>query len=104
MTELYMVTKEFQQTDKPEKEPCHNSKGGTAESWLEHFCELINRPTTEGPPDKHPAATNLPIDSNKPSKTDQGSNTAFKTGKATEPDVIPAVLIRLPASLRIIIE
>lgn len=90
---LQQVPADRQANEGQKREPCHNSRG-KVESWEEHFCELFNRPTTETPPDIHLAATDLPIDSNKQSKTDQGSNAAFKNGKVTVPDEIPAKTIK----------
>lgn len=83
-----MVTKKlstkFQRTDKPEKDK--NVNPHTIEEifkrWVEHFGELLNRPKPETPPDIQPASTNLPIDCDKPSKTDQESNYRTKEWKS----------------------
>lgn len=39
------------------------------ERWVEHFGELLNRPTPETSPNIQPADTDLPIDCNKSYKT-----------------------------------
>ena len=97
LKELYMITKKlakFQQTDKPVKDKNGKTLTTTEEQlkrWVEHFRELLNRPSPETPPDIQPANTDLPINCDKPTKTEiRRAITKLKNGKATGPDEIPA--------------
>lgn len=60
--------------------------------------ELLNRQPSETHPDIQPAETDLPIDCNKPSKTEiRTTITALKNGKAAGSDEIPAEAIKADA-------
>lgn len=52
-----------QATDGHEREPSQSNRR-KLERWIEHFRELLNRPTPETSPDTQPSDTDLPIDCN----------------------------------------
>ena len=97
MRDLYLVTKKltgkFQQTDKPVMDKNGNPLTTTNEQlkrWAEHFRELLNRPTSDSPPDIPPAETELPISCDKPSKAEiKKATMTLRSEKAAEPDEIP---------------
>lgn len=63
---------QVQRTDKPVKDKNGSPLKATEEQlerWVEHFEELLNRPTPETSPDIQSADTDLPIDCNKSYKT-----------------------------------
>ena len=63
--------------------------------WVEHFRELLNRPTPDSPPGIPPAETELPISCDKPSKTEtKKAIMTLRSGKAAGPDEIPAEAIK----------
>lgn len=91
-----MVTKKlsnkFQHIDNPVNDYNGNPLTKSKEQlkrWVEHFVELLNKPTSETPLYIQPANTD------KPSKTDirRRVNT-LKIRKATEPDKIPTEAIK----------
>jgi hypothetical protein len=62
----------FQQTDEAAKDKANNPLTPTGEQlkrWAEHFRELLNRPSPDTPPDI-PSVTELPINRDKPSKSE----------------------------------
>ena len=99
---LYLVTKKptgkFQQTDKPVMDKNGNPLTTTNEQlkrWVEHFRELLNRPTPDSPPYIPPVETELPISCDKPLKTEiKKAIRTQRSGKATGPDEIPAEAIK----------
>lgn len=60
---LQQVPTDRQATDGHEREPSQSNRR-KLERWLEHFRELLNRPTPETSPDTQPSDTDLPIDCN----------------------------------------
>ena len=98
LRDLYLVTKKlmgkFQQTDKPVMDKNGNPLTTTNEQlkrWVEHFRELLNRPTPDSPPE-----TELPISCDKPSKTEiKKAIMTLRSGKAAGPDEIPADAIKV---------
>ena len=102
MKALYTLTKKlagkFQQSDKPVKDKLGNpitTTEGQRRRWAEHFRELLNQPVPEEPPDIPPAETALPINCDKPSKTEiRKAIKTLKKGKAAGPDGIPAEAIK----------
>lgn len=62
--------------------------------WAEHFSGLLNRPAPEALPDIPPAETELPINWDKPSKTEIKRAIMALNGKAAGPDDIPAEAIK----------
>ena len=77
LRDLYLVTRKlagkFQQIDRPIKDKKGNPLTTVEEQlkrWAEHFKKLLNRPIPEEPPEIPPAKTKLPINCNKPPKTD----------------------------------
>ena len=63
--------------------------------WTEHFSELLNRPTPDSPPDIPPSDTLLPINCEKPSRTEiKRAINKLKNGKSAGPDNIPAEALK----------
>ena len=59
--------------------------------WVEHFTNLLNRPTPEEQPNISQAEVDLPISVEKPSKEEiKRAISTLKNGKAAGPDGIPA--------------
>ena len=102
LRDLYLVTKKltdkFQQTDKPVRDKNENQLTATKEQlkrWAEHFRELLNRPIPDSPPDIPPAATELPISRDKPSKAEiKKAIMTLRIGKGAGPDEIPEEAIK----------
>lgn len=102
LKDLYMTTKKlagkFQQTDKPVRDKNGDPITTTDDQmkrWAEHFKELLNRPTPAAPPDIRPAETELPINTDKPTKEEiKKAIMSLKNGKASGPDEIPAEAIK----------
>ena len=88
----------FQQTDKPVKDKNGNPLTTTKEQlkrWVEHFRELLNRPTPDSPPDIPSAETELPISCDKPSKAEINKTImSLRSGKAAGRDEMPAEAIK----------
>ncbi|VDP78002.1 unnamed protein product [Schistosoma mattheei] len=63
--------------------------------WVEYFEEFLNKPAPMDPPDIEAAHTHLPIDVNPPT-TEEISMAIrqIKSGKAAEPDNIPAEALK----------
>ena len=58
--------------------------------WAEHFQEILNRPPPQVPPDIPPAANQLAVSINPPTKAeDSKAIKSLKSGKAAGPDGIP---------------
>ena len=102
LKDLYLMTKKlagkFQQTEKPVKDKNGNPLLTTEDQmkrWAEHFRELLNRPAPDNLPDILPAAADLPISCDQPSKHEiKRAISSLKNGKAAGPDGIPAEAIK----------
>ena len=58
--------------------------------WVEHFQEILNRPQPQVPPDIPPAANQLEVNTNPPTKVEVSKAIkSLKSGKAAGPDGIP---------------
>ena len=58
--------------------------------WAEHFQEILNRPQPQVPPDIPPAANQLEVNTNPPTKVEVSKAIkSLKSGKAAGPDGIP---------------
>ena len=94
LRDLYLVTKKLtgklQQTDKLVMDKNGNPLTTTKEQLkqrAEHFRELLNRPTSDSPPDIPSAETELPISCDKPSKAEiKKAIMTLRSGKAAGPD------------------
>ena len=63
--------------------------------WVEHFTDLLNRPTPEEQPNISQAEVDLPISVEKPSKEEiKKAIRTLKNGKAAGPDGIPAEALK----------
>ncbi|XP_043922942.1 uncharacterized protein LOC122798228, partial [Protopterus annectens] len=99
---LYDITKQLSgKYSKPER-PVKDKQGKTINSiehqlkrWVEHFEELLNRPSPLNPPIIEPANEDLPINCEKPSKEEiRKAIIQMKNGKAAGPDNIPAEALK----------
>ena len=63
--------------------------------WVEHFTDLLNRPTPKEQPNISQAEVDLPISVEKPSKEEiKRAIRTLKNGKAAGPDGIPAEALK----------
>ena len=63
--------------------------------YVEHFRELLSRPTPDSPTDIPPAESELPISYDKPSKAEiKKEIMTLRSGKAAGPDEIPEEAIK----------
>ena len=93
-----MLTNKFKKSSRPVKDKLGNTLKTTEEQmkrWVEHFKEVLNQPPP--PPDANiqPAAAELPINCNRPSKAEisKAINT-LKNNKSPGPDNIPAEVLK----------
>ena len=102
MKDLYNTTKKlsgkFSKPDRPVKDKDGKTLMGDEQQrnrWKEHFEELLNRPAPTNPPDLTPAADDLPIDCNTPTRQEiRKAIEQIKNGKAAGPDSIPAEALK----------
>lgn len=102
LKELYNITKvlsgKFSKPERPVKSKDGKAIPGDEEQkkrWVEHFEELLNRPTPQNPPVIDPADTDLPIDCSEPTLDEiRKAIKQMKSGKAAGPDSIPAEALK----------
>ena len=106
MKDLYSCAKKLagnhHRIQKPVKDK-HGKPLTTAEDQLkcraEHFGELLNRPAPLDLPNISPSDTVLPLNCNKPSKSEiRATILASKNGKAAGPDGVPAEALKVDMS------
>nr|KAG5710957.1 hypothetical protein BaRGS_013691 [Batillaria attramentaria] len=98
LKQLYDTTKKlsgkYSKPERPVKDKEGNAITGTEKQldrWVEHFEELLNRPTPPNPPDVPPADADLPINCGKPSREE-----IRKAIKQLNNDWKEGYLIKLP--------
>ena len=97
MTRLYEITRTLSGKNKVPSRPVKdkNSETITDEAkqrakWEEHFQVILNRPPLQVPPDIPPAANQLAVSINPPTKAEVSKAIkSLKSGKAAGPDSIP---------------
>nr|KAG5689204.1 hypothetical protein BaRGS_014860 [Batillaria attramentaria] len=102
LKQLYDTTKKlsgkYSKPERPVKDKEGNAITGTEKQldrWVEHFEELLNRPTPPNPPDIPPADADLPINCGKPSREEiRKAIKQLNNGKAAGPDDIPAEALK----------
>ena len=78
---------------------------GQLNRWRTHFCQLLNRPPPDEPPDILPARTDLPIETGPPSKEEIAKSISqLRSWKAAGPDNIPPEALKadIPVSVEIL--
>lgn len=98
MKDLYSFTRKpagkYQRAEKPVKDKQGNpltTADDQLKCWAEHFGELLKRSAPENPPDLTQSSRTLPLNCDKPSKSEiQRAIKALKKGKAAGPDGVPA--------------
>ena len=102
MRELYNTTKKligkYSLGERPVKDKNGKMLRGTDEQlnrWQEHFCELLNRPAPENPPEIDEAEEDLPISCDRPTRAEiRKAIGLLRNGKAPGPDEIPAEALK----------
>ena len=93
MKKLFHTTK-YSKPERPVKDKDGNTIMGTEQQlkrWAEHFNDILNRPIPQNPPDILPAEADLPINCGQPTRQEiRKTIRQMKSGKAAEPDGIPA--------------
>ena len=102
LKELYDTAKRLSGKFRKPERPVKDKQGKTINRldqqinrWAEHFEELLNRPAPLNPPDIEPASIDLPINCEKPTKSEiKKAITLMKNRKAAGPDDIPAEALK----------
>ena len=97
MRTVYQITKALSGKHSKPSIPVKDQQGNTIldkegqmERWQQHFNQLLNRPTPETAPDILPARTDLPLNTDTPSKKEiEESVKQLRIAKAAGPDHIP---------------
>ena len=103
MKTLYDITKKlsgkYGHSERPVKDKEGNQLVGEEnqrQRWVEHFEDLLNRPSPANPPNIQPAENDLDIDCSAPSQEEiRQAIKQLKNGKAAGPDNIPAEALKL---------
>ena len=102
LKDLYMLTRKlsgkFQQSNMPIRDREGQMLMTTEQQlkqWVEHFTDLLNRPTPKEQPNISQAEVDLPISVKKPSKEElKKAIRTLKNGKAAGPNEIPAEALK----------
>ena len=71
------------------------TKREQADTWVEHFCEVLNHPQPDEPADPPPESDDLNIDTRPPTEAEvKNAVKAMKSGKATGIDSIHAEMLK----------
>ena len=97
MKRLYEITRTLSETNKAPSRPVIDKNGETITDeakerarWAGHFQEILNRPPPQVPPDIPPAANQLAVSINPPTKAEVNKAImSLKSGKTAGPDGIP---------------
>lgn len=103
MKELYNITRKLSGTYRPSNKPITDKNGQLLstpeeqlERWVEHFKEVLNRPSPTEQPQIPKARTPLKIKCDRPTKTEiKAAIKQQKTGKAAGPDNIPPEALKV---------
>ena len=97
MKRLYEITRTLSWKNKAPSRPVKDKDSETITdeakeraTWAEHFQEILSRPPPQVPPDIPPAANQLEVNTNPPTKAEVSKAIkSLKSGKAAGPDGIP---------------
>ena len=109
MKEVYDATKKlcgkYSRPEVPVKNKDNRPLSGQEaqlQRWAEHFEELLNRPAPEEPPDIEPAANDLDINCDVPTREEIArAISKLNNGKAAGPDYIPAEALKVDIGLSV---
>ena len=95
---IRVLTNKFKKSSRPVKDKLGNTLKTAEEQmkrWVEHFKEVLNQPPPPHDANIQPAAAELPINCNRPSKAEisKAINT-LKNNKSPGPDNIPAEVLK----------